>query len=1435
MTWQDFKKTFKEQFCYETEKHDRTIAYEFFDFRLTMGMTLAEYTNKFYIYKDQITGELSEPIALALYIHGLPPFMRKELDIMRIDSLNTVKQAAESIANANKALLQNPSTYTDLTINTFNYNNNQLDKGISFRPQNSNNDQRRYGHSSRGNHRGRHSYRGRGRGGSHSSRGYFKRQGAQRHSNFARGGGSKDKSSTSQAHVHTLQVEEGKGEADSYNEWKNPNDLYTDFNKSNPSPYGSPEFEIQLGNLHMPSTEQLGLAPSLISGKHHVRSLLDTGATADVVSFDTCQRLKITNQIHYYKETKIASAVDGRIPIIGYIKLSIKIFLTRGVIQDTRSFYVLESKTPLIIMGLPFIKHWKHQLTFEDFFYEKSISSNRSNECVITKPKVSISMFNYEEKYIHTLLTRKENSYYLCYINRVDTTKSQEKSQLKIDIELNNKKVNHLRNKILNNFKDVVTNDHPSKLPPNRKLQHRITLIEPQKVISRKQYPLSHQEKLELTRQVEELLKQGFIKESISPYNSPILFVKKKDNTMRMCIDFRLLNNNTVKDKFPLPNIEQITAQLGKASVYSKLDLMSGYYQVRVDKRDTEKTAFSTDYGHYEWVVMPFGLTNAPATFQRMMNETLRPYLGKFVQVYLDDIFIYSPTEESHYEHVCTVLECLRENKLIAKLKKCAFYFRELRFLGLVITPAGIKTDPEKIIKIRDWPTPTTIKEAQSFIGLATYYRRFIPQFARIATPIHNYISHKSKWNKEQNESLQHLKYKLTHTPVLVHPIWDPHYCFLVHTDACGTALGYTLEQLSPLGKSRGVIAYGSKKLVGSQLNYGIYDREFMAVIEALKVWRYYLMGRHFIIRTDHKSLIYLKNQNIIDSTRVARWLDYLSQYDFEIQYIKGKDNSAADALSRYPEIHHLKILEKQLDRTTELMINNINIPQTVSTMVPNLQFKAAITEAYKHDPLYSEIFDILKHKKTVPISMKHHIKHYKLQNNLLYYTTLLGKPNYRVLIPRYKDMINKVIAKAHSAKDAGHFGYWKTYLNLSDLFYWKNMVKSVKRYCNTCQVCQRNNTTTQKLQGLFMPLPVPEGRWTDVTMDFVTGLPTTAAQHDMIMVIVDRMSKMAHFIPTKKTLTAEQCAKLFIDFSFKYHGIPKRLVTDKDIRFTTKFWQTIHFLLGTSLLFSTTNHPQTDGQTERVNKSLTELLRKYCSNDFFRWDQYLTAIEFAYNSTPHESTKRTPFELAYGYNPDSFKKITINPENSKYSARAEDYFQRMQLILQQTQDNIVEAQRKQEIGHNKKRREHTFKVGDFILLNRDAFGSNKQYYKIQPAFHGPFKLVKKINDNAFEVDLPSMNKKDRVMNVQWFKTFKPPAHIHWRVPETEAEVNYRIEEMTGIAGHNPTEKTYDVYWKDSDPFHVTTITEQQFNMASPTLRTCLLFNARLIKEHEQV
>ncbi|MDN6032746.1 MAG: hypothetical protein L0I26_10030 [Lactococcus lactis] len=621
------------------------------------------------------------------------------------------------------------------------------------------------------------------------------------------------------------------------------------------------------------------LCNALVNGTYQRSLLIDTGSTTDVVSYDTVNQLGCVDKIVRYSGVKRAAIIKDFVNVIGYIPLEIALTFKGKEIKEIRSFYVLDTDQDLFILGLPFVKKYAHLISLSDL-----VEADLDNFKNFNSDRIQVNVFDYNGRYVNKIVKKAENESFLGYIYSLSTDDDDREET--IDVELKTPQVNRMRKMIMEDYADVITEESPSNLPPIRRHQHRIVLIDPKKVSGRNQYPLSFSEKQELTKQVDKLLQQGFIRESSSPYNSPVLFVRKKDKSLRMCVDYRLLNNNTIKDKFPLPRIEQLISRFGQAKVYSKLDLMSGYYQVRIAEEDIEKTAFSTDYGHYEWVVMPFGLTNAPATFQRMMNTVLKDYLNKFVQVYLDDIFIYSTSFDEHYQHLRTVLNTLRRNKLIAKKSKCAFFFEELRFLGHVITPSGIRTDPEKIDKVKNWPTPKTIKDAQMFLGLTSYYRRFIKNHSKIANPIHKFIAKESPWTESQDVAFEKLKDALIHSPTLVHPDWSECCVFVVHTDACGTSLGYTLEQLDAEGKLRGVIAYGSKKLVGSQLNYGIYDREFLAVVEALRTWRYYLLGRRFIIRTDHQSLIYLKNQNLIDSARVARWLDYLAQYDFEIQYI---------------------------------------------------------------------------------------------------------------------------------------------------------------------------------------------------------------------------------------------------------------------------------------------------------------------------------------------------------------------------------------------------------------------------------------------------------------------------------------------------------------------------------------------------------------------
>ncbi|WMV25700.1 hypothetical protein MTR67_019085 [Solanum verrucosum] len=410
-----------------------------------------------------------------------------------------------------------------------------------------------------------------------------------------------------------------------------------------------------------------------------------------------------------------------------------------------------------------------------------------------------------------------------------------------------------------------------------------IDLLPDTQPISIPPYRMAPAELKELKEQLRDLLEKGFIRPSQSPWGAPVLFVKKKDGSLRMCIDYRQLNRVTVKNKYPLPRIDDLFDQLQGASHFSKIDLRSGYHQVKVRECDIPKTAFRTRYGHYEFVVMSFGLTNAPAIFMDPMNRVFKPYLDSFVVVFIDDILIYSHSVEEHMGHLRVVLQRLREEKLYAKYEKCEFWLKEVAFLGHVVSGDGIKVDPKKTDVIRNWPRPLTPSDIRSFLGLAGYYRRFVNGFSSIASSMTKLTQKKAKfeWTDECERSFQTLKDKLVSAPILSLP--DGLEGFVVYCDASRVGLGCVLMQN---GK---VIAYASRQLKVHEKNYPTHDLELAAVVFALKIWRHYLYGVHVDVFTDHKSLQYVFTQKDLN-LRQRRWLEFLKDYDMSVHYHSGKN-----------------------------------------------------------------------------------------------------------------------------------------------------------------------------------------------------------------------------------------------------------------------------------------------------------------------------------------------------------------------------------------------------------------------------------------------------------------------------------------------------------------------------------------------------------------
>jgi hypothetical protein len=466
---------------------------------------------------------------------------------------------------------------------------------------------------------------------------------------------------------------------------------------------------------------------------------------------------------------------------------------------------------------------------------------------------------------------------------------------------------------------------------------------------------VSGPELVELKKQIDEMLEKGYIRPSTSPWAAPVLFVEMKDGTKRMCIDYRALNEVTIKNKYPLPRIEDLFDQLRGASVFSKIDLRSGYHQLRIRPSDIPKTAFITKYGLYEYTIMSFGLTNAPTFFMYLMNSVFMDYLDKFVVVFIDDILIYSQSEEEHVEHLKMVLQRLQEHQLYAKLSKCEFWIHEVLFLGHIINQDGLAVDPKKVADILNWKAPKDVRGIKSFIGMAGYYRRFIEGFSKIARPMTALLAKKVefKWTQKCQEAFEELKDRLTTAPVLVLP--DVHKPFSIYCDASYTELGCVLMQ-----EGR-VVAYSSRQLKNHERNYPTHDLELAAVVHALKTWRHYLYGQKCDIYTDHKSLKYIFTQSELNM-RQRRWLELIKDYELEIHYHPGKANVVADALSRKSQVNMMDTypmsyeLAKEFDR---LSLGFLNSTQGVIVeLEPTLERE--IKEGQKDDENINKIRQLI-------------------------------------------------------------------------------------------------------------------------------------------------------------------------------------------------------------------------------------------------------------------------------------------------------------------------------------------------------------------------------------------------------------------------------------------------------------------------------------------
>ncbi|GJZ84736.1 putative reverse transcriptase domain-containing protein [Tanacetum coccineum] len=706
-------------------------------------------------------------------------------------------------------------------------------------------------------------------------------------------------------------------------------------------------------------------------------------------------------------------------------------------------------------------------------------------------------------------------------------------------------------------FPEVFLEDLPG-LPPTRQVEFQIDLVPGAAPVARAPYRLAPSEMEELSTQLQELSDKGFIRPSSSPWGALVLFVKKKDGSFRMCIDYRELNKLTVKNRYPLPRIDDLFDQLQGSSVYSKIDLRSGYHQLRVRNEDIPKTAFRTRYGHYEFQVMPFGLTNAPAVFMDLMNRT-------------------------NLQRLCSALD--------------------------LALPKGSEN-------------------------------------------------------------------------------------FVVYCDASHKGLGAVLMQKEK------VIAYASRQLKIHEKNYTTHDLELGAVVFALKMWRHYLYGTKCVVYTDHKSLQHILDQKELNM-RQRRWLELLSDYDCELRYHPGKANVVADALSR-------KSRPKPLRVRALVMTIGLNLPARIL----NAQVEARKEENYGTEDLHGMIKN-LEPRADGTLCLKN-----------------------RSWIPLFGDLRALIMHESHKSKYSIHPGSDKMYQDLKKLYWWPNMKAEIATYVRKCMTCAKVKAEYQKPSGLLVQPKIPEWKWENITMDFVTKLPKTASGQDMIWVIVDRLTKSAHFLPAKENDSMEKLTRQYLKEVVSRHEVHVSIISDRDGRFVSQFWQSLQEAFGTQLDMSMAYHPETDGQSERTIQTLEDMLRA-CVIDFGKgWDRHLPLIEFSYNNSYHTSIKAAPFEALYGRKCRS--PVCWAEVGDAQLTRPEIVRETTEKIIQ-IKHRLQASRDRQKCYADKRRKPLEFQVGDKVMLKVSPWKGVIRFGKrgkLNPRYIGPFKILAKVGTVAYRLEL---------------------------------------------------------------------------------------------------
>ncbi|KAF1316786.1 reverse transcriptase, partial [Globisporangium splendens] len=753
---------------------------------------------------------------------------------------------------------------------------------------------------------------------------------------------------------------------------------------------------------------------------------------------------------------------------------------------------------------------------------------------------------------------------------------------------------------LVKEYEDIFPDKVPDELPFDRGVRHEIDVLPGTKYCITRQWPLPREQVVAIDEFFAQRAKAGHVRESKSPHCSPTFCVKKATGGWRIVHAFNKLNDATIPAQTPVPRKDMILDGMVGSTAFSAIDLKDGFYQIRMREDDVPLTAVSTPSGMlWEW----------------MVTNLLRPLRG-FAPSYFDDIFVHSKTTgeksdvDAHLDHLRQVFQVMRENKLYANLKKCIFFAPEIPVLGCFVGKHGVRVDPEKVKAIDDWPVPQNVKQLRQWLGLANYLHKYTRNYAALVQPLTQLLKKdiEWEWSSDHQAAFAEVKRSLREAPVLA--IANHDKPFHVVCDASDYAIGCALMQHDDEGHER-VVSYQSRQLRPAERNYPVHDKELLAMKYSLVKFRVYLLGEErFAIYTDHASL----------------------QYNFVVHYKPGKTNILADALSRRPD-YDPKTKSEDTDGACRLCEDVQAIAVQATTTV-----REEIVEGYKSDETCQDLLKYFKDPsdkalQSLPARTRSRVHRFRVHNGLLYYAVEQGDTA-RVVVPTTKGRRHRTSWYEYHAVLRVSISTGETSSACREITnsHCPQHVQVWRKYVRTCEICQRVKPSGST-QAPLRSLAVPSDSWKSVSMDFIFGLPRDKHGRNGILVFVDRFSKMVHLAPVSDKISAEMTAKVFVDVVFRLHGLPIEIVSDRDTRFTSKFWRALFGLLDTKLAMSTAAHPETDGQTERVNRVLEDVLRSYATS-FKEWSEFLPLAEFALNNSTHVSTGHSPFYVNYGIHP---------------------------------------------------------------------------------------------------------------------------------------------------------------------------------------------------------